>query len=47
MAFAYFTAHFPMSFFPAKNYGEPAVLFCFVFLYLAAVGSGPRAVRRD
>ena len=47
MAVAYFMAHFPMSFFPAKNYGEPAVLFCFVFLYLAAVGSGPWAVRRD
>ena len=36
-----------MSFFPAKNYGEPAVPFCFVILYLAAVGSGPWAVRRD
>jgi putative oxidoreductase len=47
MAFAYFLAHFPHSFFPAKNYGEPAVLFCFVFLYIAAAGSGPWAVRRD
>jgi putative oxidoreductase len=47
MAVGYFMAHFPQSFFPAKNYGEPAVLFCFVFLYLAAVGSGPWAVRRD
>jgi putative oxidoreductase len=47
MAVAYFMVHFPQSFFPAKNYGEPAVLFCFVFLYLAAVGSGPWAVRRD
>ena len=47
MAAAYFLAHFPQSFFPAKNYGEPAVLFCFVFLYLAAAGSGPWAVRRD
>ena len=47
MAFAYFMVHFPQSFFPAKNYGEAAVLFCFVFLYLAAVGSGPWAVRRD
>ena len=47
MAVAYFLAHFPQSFFPAKNFGEPAVLFCFVFLYLAAAGSGPWAVRRD
>ena len=44
MAFAYFMAHFPQSFFPAKNFGEPAVLFCFVFLYLAAAGPGPWAV---
>src|SRR5208282_1696085 len=43
MAVGYFLAHFPQSFFPAKNFGEPAVLFCFVFLYLAAVGSGPWA----
>ena len=47
MAAAYFMVHFPQSFFPAKNFGEPAVLFCFVFLYLATVGSGPWAVRRD
>jgi putative oxidoreductase len=47
MAVAYFLAHFPQSFFPAKNFGEPAILFCFVFLYLAAAGSGPWAVRRD
>jgi putative oxidoreductase len=46
MAFAYFMAHFPQSFFPAKNFGEPAVLFCFVFLYLAAAGPGPWAVDR-
>jgi putative oxidoreductase len=41
MAVGYFLVHFPQSFFPAKNYGEPAVLFCFVFLYLAAFGSWP------
>jgi putative oxidoreductase len=44
MAVAYFMAHFPMSFFPAINFGEPAVLFCFVFLYLAAAGAGPWAI---
>ena len=44
MAVAYFLAHFPHSFFPALNFGEPAVLFCFVFLYFAAVGPGPWAI---
>ena len=44
MAAAYFMAHFPMSFFPAINMGEPAVLFCFIFLYLAAAGPGPWAL---
>ena len=47
MAVAYFMAHFPMSFFPAINYGEPAVLFCFVFLYLAAAGPGPWSLDRS
>jgi putative oxidoreductase len=40
MAFAYFMAHAPQSFFPIKNGGESAILFCFVFLYLAAAGAG-------
>ena len=47
MAAAYFMAHFPMSFFPAINSGEPAVLFCFIFLYLAAAGPGPWSIDRD
>ena len=34
MAFAYFMAHAPRSFYPIVNGGEAAVLFCFVFLYL-------------
>ena len=46
MAFAYFMAHFPMSVFPAINGGEPAVLFCFVFLYFAAAGPGPWSIDR-
>ena len=41
MAVAYFMAHAPRSFFPIENGGEPTVLFCFVFLYLAAAGPGP------
>jgi putative oxidoreductase len=47
MAVAYFMAHFPMSFFPAINMGEPAVLYCFVFLYLAAAGAGPWAIDKQ
>jgi putative oxidoreductase len=47
MAVAYFMAHFPMSFFPVLNMGEPAVLYCFVFLYLAAAGPGPWAIDKD
>ena len=41
MAFAYFIEHAPHSFFPLLNEGNEAVLFCFVFLYLAAAGGGP------
>ncbi len=40
MAVAYFMIHFPKNFFPALNGGDPAILFCFVFLYLAVAGGG-------
>ena len=40
LAVAYFLAHFPRAFWPVMNGGEPAVLFCFVFLFLASRGSG-------
>lgn len=40
MAVAYFMAHFPKDPLPILNQGEPAVLYCFVFLYIAARGSG-------
>jgi putative oxidoreductase len=40
MAVAYFIAHFPRSFWPLENEGEPAVLFCFTFLYMATKGPG-------
>jgi putative oxidoreductase len=40
MAAAYFMAHFPKGFWPIENQGELAVLFCFVFLYIASRGSG-------
>jgi putative oxidoreductase len=41
MAFAYFLVHAPVAFFPIVNRGEPAVLLCFVFLYMAFAGAGP------
>lgn len=44
MAVAYFMAHQPMAFWPLENRGEPAVLFCFAFLYIAARGAGPWSV---
>jgi putative oxidoreductase len=40
MAVAYFMSHFPKSPWPGVNMGDAAVLFCFVFLYLAAAGPG-------
>jgi len=44
MAFAYFMVHFPNGFWPLQNHGESPVLFCFIFLYLAAAGAGPASV---
>jgi putative oxidoreductase len=41
MAFAYFMGHFPSGFWPIQNHGEPAVLFCFIFLFLWGNGPGP------
>jgi putative oxidoreductase len=40
MAVAYFMSHFPKSFWPGINMGDAAILFCFVFLYIAAAGPG-------
>lgn len=44
MAVAYFMAHAPRGFYPILNAGELAILFCFVFLYLAAAGPGPWSI---
>jgi putative oxidoreductase len=46
MAFAYFIAHFPRSFYPAVNGGDLAVLYCFVFLYIFFAGGGPWSLDR-
>ncbi len=40
MAVAYFQNHAPRGFWPVQNGGELAVLYCFVFLYVAARGNG-------
>ncbi|MFZ4605255.1 MAG: DoxX family protein [Caulobacter sp.] len=45
MAVAYFAAHVARGgFFPAINGGEAAMLYSFVFLYLACAGGGPWSV---
>ena len=45
MAVAYFQAHAPKAFWPVQNGGELAVLYCFVFLYVAARGNGTWSVQ--
>jgi putative oxidoreductase len=40
MAAAYFMAHAPGGFFPIQNHGEPAVAYCFVFLFIFFYGAG-------
>ena len=48
MAVAYWWAHWWMhpekSFYPMVNGGEGALLYCFIFLYLAAAGGGAWSV---
>jgi putative oxidoreductase len=44
MAIGYFMFHFPKGFWPIVNMGEAAILYCFVFLYLAAAGPGAWSV---
>jgi putative oxidoreductase len=40
MAVAYWMAHASGSIYPAANGGDAAILFCFLFLYIAAAGPG-------
>ncbi|OLE55461.1 MAG: hypothetical protein AUG51_03095 [Acidobacteria bacterium 13_1_20CM_3_53_8] len=40
MAVAYWQFHAPQGAWPIQNQGMPAVLFCFIFLYMAAQGAG-------
>jgi putative oxidoreductase len=44
MAIAYFIGHAPRGFWPVLNQGHPAILFCFVWLYLSAAGAGPWSI---
>lgn len=44
MAVGYFMVHAPQSFYPVINHGEVAVLFCFIFLLIAAAGPGKWSV---
>lgn len=44
MAVAYFMSHQPGGALPIQNGGELAVIYCFVFLYIAAIGSGTWSV---
>jgi len=46
MAFAYFMRHAPQGFFPILNHGEDAILYCFIFLYLAVAGGGAWSLDR-
>jgi len=46
MAAAFFKMHFPQGPVPIRNGGELAVLYCFVFLYIASRGAGTWAVDR-
>ncbi|NOG69754.1 DoxX family protein [Roseicella sp. DB1501] len=44
MAFAYWMAHAPRSFYPVLNGGDAAILYCFIFLYFVAAGPGAWAI---
>jgi putative oxidoreductase len=46
MAVAYFMQHSPRGILPIMNNGEPAVLNCFLFLYIASQGSGTWSIDR-
>lgn len=46
MAIAYFMAHHPKNFFPVINGGDAAILFSFIFLFIAAAGPGAFALNK-
>ena len=46
MAVGYWMSHAPRSFFPILNGGDAAILYCFIFLYLAFAGGGAWSLDR-
>jgi putative oxidoreductase len=46
MAIGYFYVHAPKTFFPMLNGGDAAILYCFLFLYLAVAGGGAWSLDR-
>jgi len=46
MAVAYWYSHAPRSVYPLLNGGDAAILFCFVFLFIAFAGPGPLSLDR-
>ena len=47
MAFAYFMSHAPKGMYPIVNGGDAAILYCFVFLYIAVAGGGAWSLDRS
>jgi putative oxidoreductase len=46
MAIGYFTVHLPKSAFPILNGGDLAIMYCFVFFYIAVAGGGAWSLDR-
>lgn len=46
MAFAYWMSHAPRGIYPILNGGDAAILYCFLFLYLAFAGGGAWSLDR-
>ena len=44
MAIAYFHGHAPQGFWPVLNQGSPAILFCFIWLFISSAGPGPWSI---
>jgi putative oxidoreductase len=47
MAVAYWMFHAPSNPYPVANGGDAAILYCFIFLFLAAAGPGAFALNKD
>jgi putative oxidoreductase len=47
MAAAYWMGHAPQHLWPVANEGDAAILYCFIFLYIAAAGPGAWSIDRE